>query len=92
MAIVEDRTMKLLMFLNALRPELLMFGKWLFERFDGNVERARTEIKRIPDFWRNEASRRAAVDAEIEAARTVAGKKAVEDYLKAEKAERDANE
>lgn len=52
-------------FIAKIMKALVELGKLLFKRTKGNVAAAEAEIRRIPDFWADTDTKRAAVDAEL---------------------------
>lgn len=61
--------MKWAKFIAGLLPSLYELGRLLFIRFHGDLNAAKKELERIPDYWASVPAERAQIDKELDALR-----------------------
>jgi len=52
-------------FIYQLTPALIELGRLLFARCKGDIEAAKTELKKIPDYWSNINAQESEIDRQL---------------------------
>lgn len=57
-------------FIYQLTPALIELGRLLFERHKGDIDAAKGELKKIPDYWSDVSAKESEIDRQLRLLKT----------------------